>query len=148
MIVSDGSFDGFDMQSKEIGNSPVMKLGYNAEQTCTNTGVLELANTTEGGTEYRRGQGTRVVMSFTLSSDTTNAHFYGFTVQNEGDLDVSQDIRSIELYIDGNNNGLAEANEKVSGLNLQLNGGEIRFTLETPLPVVAGTTRFLVTYQF
>ncbi|MGI9276709.1 MAG: immunoglobulin-like domain-containing protein [Endozoicomonas sp.] len=110
--------------------------------------VIGLARIDKGTESFNKGDGEKVVLGFTVSSDSTDAALHELTIQAQGDLVENADISAVSLYRDDNRNGIPEATEKLASDSYSNDDGEVTFTLTTPYQLPNGNTDFLVTYSF
>ena len=140
--------NGFDMHSKETGNSPVLKVSYNQQQNCPTEGTVEAAPGALSNRAFNSNDGEKTVFRFTLASTLADAQLHGLTIDSEGELDETTDISLVRLYQDLNNDGIPEASEMVGLKNYTTINGEVTFEFAEPLTLTQGSNGFIVTYEF
>ena len=97
---------------------------------------------------FSGGAGEKVVLRFSLQSDSTDAQVEQIVVSGSGTMSETSDISTVRLYHDANGNGTPEASERLGDTTYTADNGTITFTLATPLPLAVGANEFLVTYRF
>ena len=140
--------NGFDIHSKETGNSPVFKVSYNQQQTCTTDGTVEAAPAALESKAFKKDDGEKTVFRFTLDSNLSDAELHSLTIASSGELDETKDISLVRLYQDVNNDGIADTTEMVGLKNYTSVNGELTFEFDTPIALSQGTNGFIVTYEF
>lgn len=140
--------NGFDIHAKETGNGPVLKVTYDQQQACVTDGTVEAASAALSSKTFDSGKGEEVVFRFTLNSSLSDAQLYGLTIDSDGELDENQDIGTVRIYQDLNDNGIAEVGELIPLENFSQVDSEMTFDFASPLALSHGSNGFLVTYEF
>ncbi|MCH1602720.1 MAG: hypothetical protein L7S57_07730, partial [Luminiphilus sp.] len=99
-------------------------------------------------TSFKSGDGEKVVLAFRLESDSTDAQVDDLTIEASGSMHDVDDISSVRVYFDENQNGVPEASERVGDDVYGADNGTITFNLESPVQLRVGSNDFLITYQF
>lgn len=99
-------------------------------------------------TSYKSGYGEKVVLAFRLESDSTDAQVDDVTVEARGSKHDVDDISSVRIYFDENQNGVPEASERVGEDVYEADNGTITFNLESSVQLRVGSNDFLITYKF
>ena len=99
-------------------------------------------------TSFKSGDGEKVVLAFRLESDSTDAQVDDLTIEASGSMHDVDDISSVRVYFDENQNGVSEASERVGQDVYEADDGNITFNLESPVQLRVGSNDFLITYQF
>lgn len=133
--------------SKETGDGPVLKLTYDDSMVCIAPNIVEANTLSTQSRSFTHGGGEKVVLNFALANDSENHQLSEITIKATGDLDESA-LGEVALYADTNNNGQAEAGEKIASGSYQTDDGELVFKLEQAFDMSVGGNSFLVTYQF
>ena len=89
-----------------------------------------------------------MVLALRLESDSTDAQVDDVTVEARGSMHDVDDISSVRIYFDENQNGVPEASERVGEDVYEADNGTITFDLESPAQLRVGSNDFLITYQF
>ena len=101
-----------------------------------------------GTTSFKSGDGEKVVLALRLESDSTDAQVDDLTIEASGSMHDVDDISSVRIYFDENQNGVPEASERVGEDVYDADNGTITFDLESPAQLRVGNNDFLITYQF
>jgi len=99
-------------------------------------------------TPFSKGDGERVVLRFSLESDSTDAQLEAITLETSGSMHEVNDIGGVRLYYDANANGVPEASERIGDTAFSSDDDSVAFDLSEPLPLRVGSNDFLVTYRF
>jgi hypothetical protein len=110
--------------------------------------IVSVSNSGLSSTSFSAGDGEKIVLSFSITSDSTDAELTDLTLQASGDLDEVNDIGPVKIYRDANSNGIAEASELVSSGHYSADDGTLSLTLDTAYTLPAGATNLLVSYDF
>jgi hypothetical protein len=97
---------------------------------------------------FHANDGERVVLDLIVSSDSDDAEIHELTIGASGELNESSSVSSVALYLDANNDGVADASERLATGSYTSDDGQVTFTLSTPQGLSSGDNRFLVTYNF
>ncbi|MCK7597221.1 thrombospondin type 3 repeat-containing protein [Microbulbifer sp. CAU 1566] len=97
---------------------------------------------------FTAGDGEKVVLAFTLESDSSDAEVSVLSFQTSGDLEEGADVSSVKLYLDSNSNGQAEADELLVSGSYTRDDEALTFNLPEAIQLQSGERRFLLTYQF
>ena len=99
-------------------------------------------------TSFKSGDGEKVVLAFRLESDSIDAQIDDLTIEASGSMHDIDDISSVRVYFDENQNGVPEASERVGEDVYEADNGTITFNHESPVQLRVGNNDFLITYQF
>lgn len=98
-------------------------------------------------TQFLVGSGENQILALTLTANTEYAQLTEMTLEHLGDeVQAASDIELVNLYYDQNNDGKAQANEKLMTANYPDNNGNLTFTLAQPLMLQKGDSQFLISY--
>lgn len=97
---------------------------------------------------FSNGDGEQVVLSFSLNSDSDDGEIEGLSLASRGALNEFSEIGAVRVYLDANNNGLAEESEHLGQGNFAADNASLDIQFDSILPLGIGSTTFLVTYQF
>ncbi|MCG8668036.1 MAG: DNRLRE domain-containing protein [Pseudomonadales bacterium] len=147
LVLKTDSFNGVDFDSKETGNGARLKLSYDESETCEGSGSIEVANNTLPNKTFQNDGEEKIVLSFVLTSDTENAQLEKLSLSADGDIDETK-ISQVNLYIDADKDGVADAGELVAQSAYSADNGSLDFTLDTPYQMPVGDVHLLVGYQF
>ena len=100
-----------------------------------------------GALNFSEGDGEVVVIAFSLDADAVGSQLDALTVVASGELDEVNDIGTVRIYIDENQDGAPAAAERISDSAYSQDDGEVRFEFTNPVQLSSGATHFLITYQ-
>jgi len=149
--------DAFPLDATESVDTDGDGTGDNADTDDNNNGIMDAAdqismadpsasNTVDKQIDAASGE--QVVLSFALTSNEAGNEVRSFTLAAGGELDPVGDIKSVRLYRDDNEDGIADAGELISDGSFGLAAGLLTLTLSEAWPLPVGDTHFLVTYEF
>ena len=96
-----------------------------------------------------RGQANVVMMRFSLVSNTSDVTLDELQLSASGSGNDAADIAAVELWLDADADGAIDSGASPIGSGtFGTNDGDLSITLGTPLTLDAGTTAFIVTYNF
>jgi hypothetical protein len=143
LTLEDGGANDADGSANGVIKDPsAVATSFIAEPT------VSVSNSGLSSTSFSAGDGEKIVLSFSITSDSTDAALTDLTLQASGDLDEVNDIGSVKIYRDANSNGIAEASELVSSGSYSADNGSLSLTLGAAYQLPVGETNILVTYQF
>jgi len=99
-------------------------------------------------TRFSENDGEKVVLDFVLTSDSNDAQIEQLTLQASGDMNETTRVQSVGLYVDSNDNGIAEAVERIGSGIYDKDNGQLTFEFAQPYQLPVGQSRLLVTYTF
>ncbi len=149
--------DAFPQDDTEWADTDGDGTGDNADTDDDNNGIMDaadqisMADPTAGNATNKHidaNNGEQVVLSFALTSTDAGNEVRSFTLAAGGELDPVGNIKSVRLYRDDNEDGIADAGELISEGSFELAGGQLTLTLSEAWPLPMGDTHFLVTYEF
>ena len=74
---------------------------------------------------FSQNDGERVVLSFKLVSDSDDAQVSQLSIQASGDLDETNDVGSVKLYLDSNQDGSLSKGE-FANLTSMITSGKLK----------------------
>ncbi|XPF94733.1 carbohydrate binding domain-containing protein [Colwellia sp. RE-S-Sl-9] len=110
--------------------------------------TLTLSKDMIADTSFKTGSGEQVVLKAILNSDAVGAQLHNLTFKAEGDINELNDVSSIKLYHDKNNNGVVDSDELLASGNYSADNGDITFNLNKVIVLPVGNTAVLLTYTF
>ena len=143
LTIEDGGPNDVDGQANGVVKDP----GGVASQIIPAPNV-GMSRTTLGSSSFNEGDGEKVVLGFTLTSDSTDAEVRELTIGASGELNEISDIGNVRLYRDDNKNNIPEGTERVAEGSYDADDGDITFTLPQAYQLPIGDTHYLITYQF
>ena len=109
--------------------------------------LISAVNNALASTQFAAGDGERAVLDFSLSSDSTDAVLESLELALSGSLDKTS-ISAVKVYIDTNNNGVFEADERVGYGQYAADINTLVLTLEQAYQLPVGETRIIITHTF
>ena len=90
-----------------------------------------------------------VMLRFSLDSNTTDVVLNDLTLRASGSGNDRSDIRAVKVRVDLNANGAIDAGEPLIGTGTYSDDdGELVLQMTTPYRMDAGTTDFIISYDF
>ena len=108
---------------------------------------IEATNIQISDTNFAEGDGEKVVLAFALDADAGNGQLEFITIQASGTLDEVNSVDRVRLYLDADNDGVPDATERLSDQAYTQDDGALTFTLSSPIQLLEGQSRFLISYQ-
>ena len=98
-------------------------------------------------TDFKGGDGDRVVLSFTAQSDAADAQIDGLVIASSGALNESTEVGLVKVFVDVNGDGAPEASEQVAESTFSTDNGSITFEFSEPIVLITDSTRILISYE-
>jgi hypothetical protein len=98
-------------------------------------------------TDFRGGDGDRVVLSFTAQSDAADAQIDGLVIASSGALNESTEVGLVKVFVDVNGDGAPEASEQVAESTFSADNGSITFEFSEPIVLITDSIRILISYE-
>jgi hypothetical protein len=154
-LYTSGLTEGHDcvrllIQDGGINDSDGLVNGVIKDPGGVSVEVVVTANrsTASTKTNFTNGSGEQIVMSFVINNNAGDAELSGLTLQTNGSLDDTADISNVSIYLDADNDGVADTVAALATGNYSEDDGTLIFTFSAPYDLAIGSTQFLVTYEF
>jgi hypothetical protein len=98
-------------------------------------------------TDFRGGDGDRVVLSFTAQSDAADAQIDGLVIASSGALNESTEVGLVKVFVDVNGDGAPEASEQVAESTFSADNGSITFEFSEPIVLITDSIPILISYE-
>jgi hypothetical protein len=109
--------------------------------------TIAVANLELSTTDFKGGDGDRVVLGFTAQSDAADAQIDGLVVASSGALNESSEVGQVKVFVDVNGDGAPEASEQVAESAFSADNGTITFEFSEPVVLTTDSTRILISYE-
>jgi hypothetical protein len=109
--------------------------------------TIAVANLELSTTDFKGGDGDRVVLGFTAQSDAADAQIDGLVVASSGALNESSEVGQVKVFVDVNGDGAPEASEQVAESAFSADDGTITFEFSEPVVLTTDSTRILISYE-
>jgi titin len=109
--------------------------------------TIAVANLELSTTDFKGGDGDRVVLGFTAQSDGADAQIDGLVVASSGALNESSEVGQVKVFVDVNGDGAPEASEQVAESAFSADDGTITFEFSEPVVLTTDSTRILISYE-
>jgi len=121
-------------------------------QLVSNQDAIEVIDTVEVTPETKTVSPSAknvVIAKFSLQSDDDSNELHSITLQAEGSGDESESVSAVRLYVDENNDGVVDSEDFLIGRgSYQTNNERLLLSADNSYGLAAGTTVFLVVYDF
>ena len=135
-----------DHQQNQDNAANLLQNDSNHETNQPATLSVQSANPSQ--TVFNPNSGHQVVMGFRLTNSQPDMSLSNLTIAASGELNEKQHINEVRLYVDLNQNGMAELSEIIAVDQYTQDNGMITFYLNSSFALPVGESQFLVSYQF
>lgn len=110
--------------------------------------VVTVQNKALSTTRFNEGSNQQVVMAFTVKADSVGAQVTALSLKGSGNIHEVNDISTVTLAHDKNNNGIIDNNETLGQGQYAQNNGTLNITFSAPLNITTTPMTILVGYNF